>query len=357
VPRKPGATNIQEKAKVSSDRNDGISRRTFVRQTGLLAGGTILAASTAGKFAAAAEPAAGEIPRRVLGKTGVEVTILTLGTAPCGLAEPPSRENVARCVNAAIDLGVGAIDTAPAYKVAQEGVGLGLGKRRKDVFLSTKVLAEDVPEAEKILANSLRLLKTDYVDLLYWHCVGDRKVEKGLNEDGVLTWLVKQKKAGKIRFVGISGHNRPNKFAGLLESGEVDALLTVVNFVDRHTYQFEEKVLPVARKHNVGIVAMKVFGGAKGGQYANPKGPCELDREHLGLAVRYSLGVPGVATLNIGAQNADQIRKNVQMVKLFKPLSSEEQEKVDLLGRQLAAKWKDHFGPVAGMPHYAGTHV
>ena len=342
---------------MSSPRNDGLPRRTFIGQTGLWAGGTILATSNAGKLAAAAGPAAGEIPRRVLGKTGVEVTILTLGTAPCGSAKPHSPENVARCVNAAIDLGVGAIDTAPAYNVAQEGVGLGLGKRRKDVFLSTKVLADDIPEAEKILANSLRLLKTDYVDLLYWHCVGDRKVENALNEDGVLTWLVRQKKAGKIRFVGISGHNRPPKFIALLESGAVDALLTVVNFVDRHTYRFEEKVLPVARKHNVGIVAMKVFGGAKGGQYADPKGPCELDAQHLERAVRYSLGVPGVATLNIGAHNADQIRKNVEMVTRFKPLSSEEQQETDRLGRQLAARWKDHFGPVAGMPHYVGAHV
>ncbi len=342
---------------MSTPRNDGIPRRTFIGQTGLWAGGTIWAASTAGRLAAAAGPAAGEIPRRVLGRSGAEVTLLTLGTAPCGFAKPDSPENVARCVNAAIDLGVNAIDTAPAYNVAQEGVGLGLGKRRKEVFLSTKVLADDVAEAEKILANSLRLLKTDCVDLLYWHCVGDRKVENGLNEDGVLTWLARQKKAGRVRFVGISGHNRPQKFIALLESGEVDALLTVVNFVDRHTYHFEEKVLPVARKHHVGIVAMKVFGGGKGMQYADPKGSCQLDLAHLERAVRYSLGVPGVATLNIGAHNADQIRKNVEMVKRFKPLSSEEQQETDRIGRQLAAQWKDHFGPVAGMPHYVGTHV
>ena len=87
---------------------------------------------------------------------------------------------------------------------------------------------------------------------------------------GVFDWLVKQKKAGKFRFLGISGHNRPLKFVPLLETGEVDVLLTVVNFVDRHTYNFEDKVLPVARKPNVGIVAMKVFGGAAGRQLRRP---------------------------------------------------------------------------------------
>jgi predicted aldo/keto reductase-like oxidoreductase len=341
---------------VSNDQSESISRRAFVRQTGVVAGGALLGAS-AGVSAGAAASSPGEIARRVLGKTGVPLTILTLGTAPCGFAKPHSPENVARCVNAAIDLGINAIDTAPAYDVAEQGVGMALGKRRKDVFLSTKVMADEVPEAEKILANSLRVLKTDYVDLAYFHSVGDRKVEIALDPDGVLTWLVKQKKAGKIRFVGISGHNRPPKYVKLLESGEVDVLLTVVNFVDRHTYNFEDKVLPAARKHNVGIVAMKVFGGAKGGKYEDPNGSCELDSQYLELAVRYSLGVPGVATLDVGAHNVDQIRKNVAMVKKYKPLSAQEQEKASRLGRQLAAQWKLHFGPIAGMPRDVSGHV
>jgi predicted aldo/keto reductase-like oxidoreductase len=341
---------------VSSENIQPISRRAFVQQTGVVAGGALLGASV-GTGVGAAESGPGELPRRELGKTGVPVTLLTLGTAPCGFAKPHAPENVARCVNAAIDLGVNAVDTAPAYDVAEQGVGMALGKRRKEVFLSTKVLADDVPKAEQILANSLQVLKTDYVDLLYWHHVGERKVETALDPDGVLTWLVKQKKAGKVRFVGISGHNRPARFVGLLESGEVDALLTVVNFVDRYTYSFEEKVLPVARKHKVGIVAMKVFGGAKAGKYEDPHSPCELDSQHLELAARYSLGVPGVATLDIGAQNVEQVRKNVAMVARYKPLSAEEHQQAARLGRQIAARWKDHFGPVAGMPWHVGTHV
>ena len=122
-------------------------------------------------------------------------------------------KNVADCVRTAIDLGITGIDTAPAYDVAEEGVGIGLGSRRKEVFLSTKVMADRVEDAEKILAASLKKLKTDYVDLLYFHCIGDRKVDIAMNADGVFTWLVKQKKAGRTRFVGISGHHRPGRFA------------------------------------------------------------------------------------------------------------------------------------------------
>ena len=338
---------------MSNKTGQGISRREFVHRTGVLAGGALWGAAAAQAAAPAAEGNA--IPKRVLGKTGVAVTAMTLGTAPCGFIKPANPKLVAECVNAAIDLGLSAIDTAPGYDVAEEGVGLALGKRRKQVFLSTKVLADDVPAAEKILANSLKMLKTDYVDLLYFHQTGERNVDICRNADGVFTWLVKQKKAGKIRFVGISIHNHPAKCLELLESGEVDVLLTIINFVDRHTYRFEEKVLPVARKHNVGIVAMKAFGGAKGGNYADPNCPPLVDAQHLELAVRYSLGIPGVATLDIGCHNVDQIRKNIAMVVGAKPLSEEETAKVDALGRKLAAQWKDHLGPIAGIPSYRGS--
>jgi len=335
---------------VSKETSHEISRRKFVYQTGVLAA-TALAGRGQETLAQQGETSAQQtdaIPKRVLGKTGVPVTIMTLGTAPCGFIKPHDPQHVADCVNAAIDLGVSAIDTAPAYDVAQEGVGLALGKRRKQVFLSTKVLADDVPAAEKILAHSLKMLKTDYVDLLYFHQTGDRKVEICRNPDGVFTWLVKQKKAGKIRFVGISIHNRPQKCIELLESGDVDVLLTIINFVDRHTYRFEEKVLPIARKHNVGIVAMKAFGGGRNGNYADPNCPPQLDVQHLELAVRYTLGVPGVATLDIGCHNVEQIRKNIAMVRSAKPLAADELAKVEALGKELAAQWKEHLGPIAG---------
>jgi uncharacterized protein len=325
----------------------GISRRTFIGQTGFLAGGSLL--SVAASHAAAAERAAsgGDLPHRVLGKTGVSVSALTLGTAPCGFAKPASPKSVADCVSAAIEVGINSIDTAPAYDVAEEGVGIALGSRRKAVFLSTKVLADNIADAEKSFSNSLRKLKTDYVDLVYFHQVGDRKVDLAQKPDGVFTWLVKQKKAGKARFVGISAHNRPAHCERFLASGEVDVLLTVLNFVDRYSYNFEGDVLPIARKNNVGIVAMKVFGGARKGNYPDPKCPPQLDVQHLELAVRYALGIPDVATLNIGVHNIQQLLKNVNMVKSFKPLSAAEQATCVALGKKLTAEWGNHLGPLA----------
>ena len=331
------------------------SRRAFVRQTSLLAGGLVLGGD--GLCQAAAEPPATDKSAidsqpwatRVLGRTGASVTTMTLGTAPCGLSPKIPTTEIAKIVNEALDLGVTAIDTAPAYIKSEEGVGMALGQRRKEIFLSTKVLADTIEEAEKSLAKSFQLLKTDWFDLVYYHSAGDHDVEAAMKPNGVFSWLVKQKQAGKFRFLGISGHNRPAKFVPLLETGEVDALLTLVNFVDRFTYGFDHKVLPVARKHNVGIVAMKVFGGARksAGSYENPECPPELGVEHLEMAVRYSLGIPGVATLNLGVHNREQLRKNVKLVKRYQPLSEDEQERMRTLGKQLAQQWGPHFGPVA----------
>lgn len=316
-----------------------LSRRSFL-QAAVVAGGAALTGSVR-----AAESSPSELPKRTLGKTGVTITAMTLGTAPCGFWKPHSPQLVADCVNAALDLGVTAVDTAPAYDVGEEGVGLGLGSRRKSVFLSTKVLADNVAAAEKILANSLKVLKTDYIDLAYFHQVGERDQEAALKADGVFTWLAKQKQAGKIRFVGISGHNRPGRFAKYLESGQCDVLLTVVNLADRYTYKFEENVLPIAQKNGVGVVAMKVFGGAKNMQYATAKGP-NMPLEHLDLAVRYALGVQGVATLNLGCRTVDEVRQDVAMVAAYKPFTAEEAAKADAVGQSLAPQWGTHYGPL-----------
>ncbi len=225
----------------------GISRREFLHDAGCLAGGVAL--GTAAGSAIAAEVAADAWPTRVLGRTGVPVTLMTLGTAPCGISKHVSIDQISGIVHEALDLGITSIDTAPKYIKSEEGIGKALGSRREDVFLATKVWADTIAEAEESFSSSLKLLKTDHVDLVYYHSVGHREVENAMNPDGVFTWLLKQKQAGKCRFVGISAHHLSPKCHRFLESGEVDVLLTIVNFADRYTYRFESDVLPLARQH------------------------------------------------------------------------------------------------------------
>jgi len=264
-----------------------------------------------------------------------------------------SPAQVGRIVKTAMDLGVNYIDTAPGYGNAEEGIGPVLGKRRKDIILGTKLYTDSIVKAEEMFSGSLKKLKTDYVDLLYFHQLGDRDIPKSRKADGVFTYILKQKKAGKCRFVGVTSHNRPGRVAEFLETGLVDVLMVPVNFADEYTYGYEKKVLPIARKHNVGIVAMKVFGGPalkKTGKWSwrwdDPDNKANVGVENIEIAIRYGLSVRGVSTANLGVHNIQQVRQNVKHVMNFKPLTDAERKKLAKLGKQLAAKWGPQYGPV-----------
>ena len=323
-----------------------LTRRSFVQRTGLLTGGMLLGSSAK---AAGVEDSNKELPQRVLGRTGFSTTSLIIGTAAVGFSRHITLQGIGDIINTALDEGVNHIDTARHYAKAEEGVAIGLGSRRKEAFLATKVWADTVEVAEKSLATSFKTLKTDYVDLLYFHSVGNRDVDKAMDPDGVFTWLVKQKKAGKARFIGISGHNYPGRFVPFLESGEVDVMMVLMNFVDRYTYNFEEKALPVARKHNVGAIAMKVFGGPVGGfkSYGGPKVPPLVGEKYVEMAIRYGLGLPGVSAVNLGVHEPEQVRRNVRHVKNYRPLDAEERAELSRVGRKMAEEWGPHFGKVA----------
>jgi uncharacterized protein len=325
-----------------------ISRRGFVQGAGAAVGGVMLG----GVPRASAAPS-GDIPRRILGRTKESVTMLGVGTSANGQSSSFSDRDVAEHVRAALERGVRFIDSGHAYGMgkAERGIGMVLPPFRKEVFLTTKVRTATQPEWEESFATSLKDTKTDYVDLLYVHNLGDRPrsiIDRALDADGILTWVVKQKKLGKARFVGISGHNLPDRFLPLIESGLVDVLMCPINFVLRHVYGFEDKVLPAARKQDMGIVAMKVFGGNRGGfpYVRGPAAPPQMPLEHLELAVRYALSVEGVAVANIGPQHVDHVAQNVEMVKRFRPLSESEMANALKLGRQLAERWGTIFGPL-----------
>jgi predicted aldo/keto reductase-like oxidoreductase len=321
-----------------------MSRRSILRA----AGAGAVALGLGSRRAPAAEAAPGRpLPRRVLGRTGLEVSCLTLGAAPCGIADDVPLDEVGRIVNLALDLGINFVDTAPKYGKAEEGIGRALGARRKGIVLATKVQADETADAERSLAASLKRLRTDWVDVLYFHSLAELMVHRARRADGVFTWLLKQKKAGTCRFVGISAHNLAARCLPFLESGEVDVVLANVNFADRHTYNFEGRVLPAAAKRNAGVVAMKVYGGPSpdSGSWRTRKAKPLVGEDRLELAVRYALSVPGVATANIGVHTAEQLRKNVELVSRFKPLSDDELAAAIGEGKTLSATWGEHFGP------------
>lgn len=233
------------------DRRTRFTRRTFLR--GVVAGttGAVILPALGGEFE-------GPLPTRILGRTNQKVPILGLGTAPLGEG-PVGVEEGIKVFGEAIDRGLTYVDTARIYGNAEEILGHLIPKRRDKLFVVTKVSTDNAGRAEESLAESMRRLKTDHLDLVHIHSIGGKNLDRVLAKDGVLEYLLKQKESGRIRFVGISGHNRPGNFLRMIQTDQIDVLMCVMNYADRNIYDFESKVLPEAIKRNVGCIAMKVY--------------------------------------------------------------------------------------------------
>jgi predicted aldo/keto reductase-like oxidoreductase len=288
------------------------------------------------------------LPRRVLGRTGREVTILGLGTAPIGEG-PVNTDEAERIFSAVIDRGVNYVDTARIYGNAEEALGRIIPQRRDDLFLVTKIWAESAKDAEKSLEESLRRLKTDHVDLVHIHHIGGKNVERVQAEDGILPYLIGQKEAGKLKFIGMTGHARPPRFLDMLKTGKIDVVMCVMNYADRNTYGFENSVLPECRKQNVGVVAMKVYAGIRGGFPNHRSGyvGCATPDELLPQAMAYALDLDGVSSAIIGPYTMEQALQNITFASQYRPLPPEQRAELLAFGAKLAEKLGTRYGPVA----------
>jgi predicted aldo/keto reductase-like oxidoreductase len=322
--------------------NGAMNRRGFLRAT-TAAGASLVVLPSLRGAEAPAEP----LPTRVLGRTKARVTILGLGTAPIGEG-PPTTKEAEKIFGEAMDLGVSYIDTARSYGNAEDALGRLVPRRRDDLFLVTKLWTDNARRADKLLGTSLRTLKTDHVDLCHIHHVGGKNVDRVLGKDGILDYLLKQREAGKIRFIGLSGHCRPPRFLRVLKTGQIDVVMAVMNYADRKTYDFHGKLLPACRKHNAGIVAMKVYAGIKGGFRNHRKGHvgCATQPELLPQAMAYALDLDGVAVANVGPYTLEQARQNVAFARRYQPLTEAERARLLAVGKQMAPRLGLRYGPL-----------
>lgn len=322
-------------------------RRDFLRQTTAGAGLLMTGHAVAADAPTPAPPDSELLPTRTLGRTGAKVTILGLGTAPIGEG-PVELDEAARIFGAVLDRGVNLIDTARIYGNAEEALGQLIPARRDRLFLATKVSTDLAEAAERSLAESFRLMKTDYMDLVHIHSAGSRNIGRVLDKDGVLDYLVRQKKAGRIRFLGISGHNRPGNFLRLLETGLIDVVMPVMNYADRNIYGFEKAVLAECRRQNLGVIAMKVYVGIKGGfpNHRRAHVGCVTEPERLPQALAYALDLEGVSAAVIGPYTMEQALANVEIARGYRPLTDQQREELLALGRRLAPELGPRYGPV-----------
>jgi predicted aldo/keto reductase-like oxidoreductase len=320
-----------------------MNRRAFLKRASSAGAGLVLAAASQPLGAQSADV----LPTRVLGRTKEKVSILGLGTAPAGEGPVGIQEGI-KIFSEAIDRGVTYVDTARIYGNAEEILGHVIPKQRDKLFVVTKVSTDNGARAERSLGESMRLLKTEQIDLVHIHSIGGKNIDRVLGSDGVLNYLLKQKEAGKIRFIGISGHNRPANFVRMLETDQIDVAMCVMNYADRNIYDFESKVLPEARKRNVGCVAMKVYVGIKGGFRNHRSGfvGCVTEPERMPHAISYALDLEGVSVAVIGPYTVDQSVQNVELAKNYKPLTAEQRDSLLEYGRKLAPTLGPRYGRV-----------
>ena len=264
-----------------------------------------------------------EIPKRRLGKTGIDVTILGLGGE--GVLRTFGHDKEAyQLINRAVDLGITYCESARAYSGSESYYGLALKERRKEIFLTSKSHARDRDGALEHLHETLRNMKTDHLDLWQVHDVRtDEEIEEIFGKGGAIEVFMEAKEQGLVRFLGLTGHHDPQILRKCIGRFDFDTVLMPVNPAEPHHNSFIEQVMPLAVERGMGIVAMKVFFRGAAAQIA----PGNLD-----LFYRYALSHP-VSTAVIGCDTIAQLEENVRFASAFSPLTKDEQE---MLSEQLS---------------------
>jgi uncharacterized protein len=275
----------------------------------------------AAERAAGAGTATGDIPRRKLGKTGVEVSALCFGGAHWGGMR--SDEEAIRVLHEAIEAGVTFLDNAWEYNGgrSEELMGKALQGRRSQVFLMTKVCSHgrDKKVALQQLDESLRRLKTDYLDLWQIHeVVYDDDPDRHFAPNGAADALLEARKQGKVRFIGFTGHKHPRIHLKMLQHDfPFDTCQMPLNVFDGTYRSFEQEVLPVVNRRGIAPLAMKSLSG-------NAE-PIKQGVVTVEEALRYVLSLP-VASVVSGIDSREVLQQNLGVVRRFTPMTAVEME-------------------------------
>ena len=310
-----------------SDHSDySLTRRRFVTMTacaaGLLPLGSNFGFAENGPAQNNGAQRKGAVPYRTLGRTGEKVSLIGVGGYHLG-KQDVSEDEAVRIVRTAIDNGVNFIDNSWDYNngVSEQRLGKALqnGYRQK-VFLMTKIDGRDAKTAAQQLDQSLQRLKTDHLDLLQFHEVirmndADRVFAPG----GALEAALAAKKAGKLHYIGFTGHKSPEIHLHMLEVAKqhnfhFDTVQMPLNIFDAHFDSFQKKVLPVAVKEGIGILGMKPMGDHF---LLETKTVTPAECLHWEMNLPTSVVITGIDSMNI-------LRQNLKAARDFQPLSEQE---------------------------------
>jgi aryl-alcohol dehydrogenase-like predicted oxidoreductase len=297
------------------------SRREFLKTT------TAVVVLGAAEKALAAIPTA--LPRRRLGKTGEMVSCIGFGSGTrfCSIQDEDAAQGL---LERAFTLGINYFDTAGSYtrrpleRLSEKRLGEFSNKRRKEIFLATKIDPRDRDGALRSVEQSLKFLQTDYLDLIQIHSLSDlNDLDRIGSSNGVLG-AVQQLKSQKVaRFIGITGHNDGAAMTEALRRHDFDTVLMALNAAQSANPiavrkmetipAFEQSALPLALQKQMGILSMKVMGqGMLVGHGAGRASPAEL--------LQFNLSQP-VACVVIGCEQMAPLEQNVQAALNFTPMS------------------------------------
>ncbi len=268
--------------------------------------------------------------KRKFGKTDMEVSVLGFGGAEIGYNASQTQDEVNLLLNSALDAGLNVIDTAAAYKTSEELIGKAVGKRRQEYYLLTKCGALDGFTRSdwskkgilETIENSLRALKTDYLDIAQLHSCSAEILRQGDCIEG----LQRAQEKGYTRYIGYSGDNDDAKYA--IELNVFDSFQTSVSIADQTPIDTN---IPAAVEKGLGVIAKRPIANAVWRNSEKPKDSYHheyWDRiqklkfdflsksldESIAVALRFTLSIPGVSTAIVGTTKPNRWQENARFV-------------------------------------------
>jgi predicted aldo/keto reductase-like oxidoreductase len=292
------------------------------------------------------------IPYRTLGHTGERVSMLGLGGFHLGRPNVEEQESV-RIVRTAIDNGVNFLDNCWDYNEGTSEIRMGKALRdgyRQKAFLMTKIDGRDRGTAARQIDESLRRLQTDRIDLIQFHeVIRMSDPERIFAPKGALEPVLEARKAGKVRYIGFTGHKSPEIHLKMLETAfahkfTFDTVQMPLNVMDAHYDSFEKKVLPVLLKHQIGVLGMK------------PMGDHFVLDSHTVTAVEclhYAMNLPTSVVIT-GCDSLPILQQALNAARSFRPMS--ETQVSALLGKTSAAAQDGKYELYKTSHHFDGTY-
>jgi aryl-alcohol dehydrogenase-like predicted oxidoreductase len=301
-----------------------MERRDFIKQAAVAAA----AVASSRQMTATAVTPSQPIARRTLGKTGEKLSIIGFGGIVVMDEETGAASNI---VAEAVDRGVNYFDVAPSYGNAQERLGPALAPYRNKCFLACKTEGRMKDDSRAQLEQSLRLLKTDHLDLYQFHALTKMSdLDKVLGPDGAMETMEAAKKEGKIRYIGFSVHSVETALAAM-DRYNFDTVLFPVNWVLFSQANFGPQILKRAQEKKMGILALKgmaktVWTAEQKANHPQPKcwyQPASFP-EQASLGLRWTLGHPVTAAIPPGDER--YFRLAMDVAQNYKPLEVEEEQ-------------------------------